>query len=363
MNKEKAPYAIVAITRNGLKIAKKLQKGLGNADVFYKRKYGDGEAEEENITPYDGNSKDMIPVLFQSYQGCIFIFSLGAAVRLMAPYVKDKKTDPAVVVVDDHGQFAISALSGHLGGANELTERVANILQAVPVITTASDRQKTLAVDILGRSFGWSFEPSQYLTAVSAAVVNDGNVAIIQESGEKEWWQREAPLPANLKLYRTIDEAADKNNEAFIIITHRILEKEIQQRPNLVIYRPKVIALGIGCNRGTSQREIEEVIDHTLSELNFSKKSVKAICTIDIKKDEPGLIETAEKHGWEFHYYPPEQLNTVKLKAPSETVYKYTGAYGVSEAAVKLYSGAEKLSVVKKKSGNVTISVAIIPFS
>lgn len=361
--KEAAPYAIVAITRNGLKLAKKLHKGIDHADVFYKGKYGDGEEGIENFTPYDGNSKDMMPVLFESYKGLIFIFSLGAAVRLIAPYVTDKKTDPAVVVVDDHGQFAISALSGHLGGANELTEKVANILQAVPVITTASDRQKTIAVDILGRPFGWTYESPCYLTAVSAAVVNDGNVAIIQESGEKDWWQREAPLPRNLTLYKTIEEAPGKNNEAFIIITHRILEKEIQQWPNLVIYRPKVIALGIGCNRGTSQREIEEVIDGTLAELNFSKQSVKAICTIDLKKDESGLVETAEKHGWEFHYYPPEQLNTVKLEAPSETVYKYTGAYGVSEAAVKLYSGAEKLSVVKKKSGNVTISVAVIPFS
>lgn len=362
MKLQSMPVAIVAITRNGLKLAEKLKKGFPNAAVFYKRKYGDGCKDKDGFIPYDGKSKDMIPVLFEKYKGIIFIFSLGAAVRLIAPYVKDKKTDPAVIVVDDEGEFAISALSGHLGGANELTEKTASILNAVPVITTASDRQNTIAVDILGRSFGWTFESPDYLTAVSAAVVNGGKVAIIQESGEKNWWQSDAPLPGNLHIYKTIGEAVENDCEAFIIITHRILQPNIQTLKNLVVYRPKVIALGIGCNRGTSRQEIEEVIDETLAKLNFSRKSVKAVCTIDLKKDESGLVETAEKNGWEFRYYTPEQLNAVPIEAPSETVYKYTGAYGVSEPAVRLYSGAGQLALVKKKSGNVTISVALIPY-
>lgn len=99
----------------------------------------------------------------------------------------------------------------------------------------------------------------------------------------------------------------------------------------------------------------------TLAELSFSIKSVKAICTISIKKDEIGLLEVVQKHGWEFVYFEPEELNQAKIEAPSDTVYKYTGAYGVSEPAVRIFTGAEQLELVKKKSGNVTISVGIIP--
>jgi cobalt-precorrin 5A hydrolase len=117
----------------------------------------------------------------------------------------------------------------------------------------------------------------------------------------------------------------------------------------------------MGCNRGTSSEEIEAVIDETMEDLQFSKKSVKALCTIDLKKDEAGLIEVANKNNWEFIYYAPEELNSIKMEVPSETVFKYTGAYGVSEPAALLYSGAQKLELIKKKSGNVTISVAVIP--
>lgn len=147
------------------------------------------------------------------------------------------------------------------------------------------------------------------------------------------------------------------------MITHRLLtETEAEILKNGVLYRPKVLAIGMGCNRGTSPEEIEAVIIETLAELNFSIKSVKALCTIDLKKDEVGLLEIVNKYGWEFVYYPPSQLNTMKCAQPSETVFKYTGAYGVSEPAARLYSGAEQLTLVKKKSGNVTISVAVIPY-
>jgi cobalt-precorrin 5A hydrolase len=116
----------------------------------------------------------------------------------------------------------------------------------------------------------------------------------------------------------------------------------------------------MGCNRGTSAEEIEQVIQETLEELQISIKSVRALCTIDLKKEEEGFLQVASKHGWEFVYYQPEQLNAQKIEAPSATVFKYTGVYGVSEPAVRIYTGAEDLELVKKKSGNTTISVALI---
>jgi cobalt-precorrin 5A hydrolase len=361
--KQRGDYAIVAITKHGVDIARKLGRSFQNADVYYMSKFEKGDEQTQGIQMFTGSVRLLLPSLFESYQGIIMIISLGAVVRMIAPLLKDKKTDPAVVVIDDKAEHVISVLSGHIGGANELTREVAAALQARPVITTASDVQETIPVDLFGKRFGWVWESAEKLTPVSAAVVNEEKIAVVQESGEKEWWDYNRPLPENIKVYSSVAEALETEYSAALVVTHRILtEREKQILHNGVLYRPKVIVLGIGCNRGTSAEEIEAVIYETLEELNFSPKSVKALCTIDLKKDEPGLIEVVQKNGWEFVYYSPNELNTVKIQQPSETVFKYTGAYGVSEPAALLYSGAKELELVKKKSGNVTISVAVIPY-
>ncbi|GIM47382.1 hypothetical protein DNHGIG_29310 [Collibacillus ludicampi] len=143
-------------------------------------------------------------------------------------------------------------------------------------------------------------------------------------------------------------------------ITDRLLSEEEKKQwlSNGVLYRPKTIILGIGCNRGTSEEEVEQVIRETLDELSLSFLSVRGIATIDLKKDEEALVSLTQKYGWTFQYYSPEQLNRVPIAHPSETVFKYTGAYGVSEPAAKLAAGTDSLLLTKKKDGNVTISVA-----
>jgi cobalt-precorrin 5A hydrolase len=360
---QKNTYAVVAITKHGVELARGLHAKFPQADLFYMSKFERGDEQRRHISLFEGNVRLLLPSLFQSYKGIIMIVSLGAVVRMIAPLLKDKKTDPAVVVIDDKGEHVISVLSGHLGGANELTKEVAELLGATPVITTASDVQKTIPVDLFGSRFGWVFESGEKLTPVSASVVNEEQVAVIQESGEKEWWNYDRPLPETIKVYETIEEALEAKPNAALVVTHRNLddnEKEILS--NGVLYRPKVIVVGMGCNRGTSMEEIEKVICDTLDELQFSIKSVKAICSIDLKKDEDGLLAISQKYNWEFTCYSAEELNRVQIDDPSETVFKFTGAYGVSEPAARLFSGADSLSLIKKKSGNVTISVAVIPY-
>ena len=361
--KQNGAYAIVAITKHGVELARNLHATFQQADLFYMSKFEKGDEDSRNITIFEGNVRMLLPSLFQSYKGIIIIISLGAVVRMIAPLLKDKKTDPAVVVSDDKGKHVISVLSGHLGGANELTIEVAELLNATPVITTASDVQKTIPVDLFGSRFGWVWESDEKLTPVSASVVNEEHVAIVQESGEKDWWTYDRTLPETLKIYPTIKDAIEAKPQAALVVTHRNLtEKENVILQNGVLYRPKVIVLGVGCNRGTSMEEIEQVIQDTLHELQFSIKSVKAICSIDLKKDEEGIIAVAQKYQWDFTCYSAGELNSVQIELPSETVYKFTGAYGVSEPAARLYSGATTLSLAKKKSGNVTISVAVIPY-
>ena len=360
---QKGDYAVVAITKHGVELARKLGNSFQNADVYYMNKFEKGDEDAKDIQLFTGSIRLLLPSLFEAYKGLIIIISLGAVVRMIAPLLKDKKTDPAVVVIDDKGEHVISVLSGHIGGANELTKEVAAALKARPIITTASDVQGTIPVDLFGKRFGWVWDSAEKLTPVSAAVVNEEKIAVVQESGEKEWWHYGPSIPENIKLYHSVAEALKEKPDAALVITHRNLsEEENLIIHNGVLYRPKVIVLGMGCNRGTSSEEIEAVIDETLEELNFSKKSVKALCTIDLKKDEAGLIEVANKNRWEFIYFTPNELNSIKIHDPSETVFKYTGAYGVSEPAALLYSGAEKLALTKKKSGNVTISVAVIPY-
>ncbi|MED0676280.1 MULTISPECIES: cobalt-precorrin 5A hydrolase [Aneurinibacillus] len=361
--KQTGKYAMVAITKHGVEMARSLKKKFPEADLYYMSKFAHGDEEAAGIQLFNGSVRLLFPALFPAYEGLILFISLGAVVRMIAPVLKDKKTDPGVVVVDDRGQHAISVLSGHLGGANELTREVAALLGAQPVITTASDVQKTIPVDLFGRRFGWRWDPDseKKLTPVSASVVNEEHVAIIQESGETDWWMHDTPMPPSLKIYDSIEAAIEASPDAALVITHRMLRpEEMPILENGVLYRPKVIALGIGCNRGTAAEEIESVIKDTLNELRFSIWSVKAICTIDLKKDEAGLLSVCDKYGWEFVYYTPQELNEMNIEEPSETVFKFTGAYGVSEPACKRYSGNEKLVLTKKKSGNVTISVGIL---
>lgn len=152
-----------------------------------------------NVHAYSGPFRNEIARLFTNYDQLVFLVSLGAVVRLIAPHLKSKDIDPGVIVVDDAGQFIIPVLSGHVGGANAYAEKIAQLTQGTAVLTTASDVGKTIPVDILGRELGWQVEaPKINITRVSAHVVNEEPIAFIQEVGEKNWWTRPTPLPANI---------------------------------------------------------------------------------------------------------------------------------------------------------------------
>ncbi len=356
-------YAVVAITKHGVELARRLQGTFSHADVYYMSKFARGDEAAKGIQLFEGSVRLLFPALFPAYKGIICIISLGAVVRMIAPLLEDKKKDPGIVVIDDKGEHVISVLSGHLGGANELTREVAAALGAKAVLTTASDVQKTIAVDLFGRRFGWTWESADKLTPVSASVVNEERVAVVQESGEPDWWLYDTPLPKTIRVYGDVRSALADEPQAALVVTHRLLEADEEAiLANGVLYRPKVIALGIGCNRGTAAEEIEAVICETLEELRFSIRSVKAVCTIDLKKDEEGLLAVCAKYGWPLECYTPGELNEMPMEEPSDTVFKFTGAYGVSEPAAKRYTGAERLALTKKKSGNVTISVGLLAF-
>ena len=233
---------IVAITRHGAAQTARLARALPEASVCVAAKFADAMQGLPNpVQAYSGAFKDEIGGLFERFDQIVFFVSLGAVVRLIAPHLKSKDEDPGVLVVDDAGQFVIPVLSGHVGGANACAEQVAALIGATPVLTTASDVGKTIAVDILGRELGWKVEaPKLNITRVSAHVVNGEPIAVVQEAGSPHWWTRPTPLPANIQRFERFDDVDLSRFKAVLWITHAELDDARWQQlhERLVVYRP-----------------------------------------------------------------------------------------------------------------------------
>lgn len=362
---ERKPFAIYAITKHGIAIASRLLPQLPGADLFVSEKLIASAPAGALRLPLP-----MGPTLSETFLGydChIFIVSVGAVVRMIAPLLKNKKVDPAVVCIDDAARFSICVLSGHVGRGNLFTDRVASALGAQPVVTTASDAIGTLTVDILGRDLGWTLDdPDRNVTRGCAAVVNATKVLFVQETGEPDWWPAEKPLPAGVR-YATSLEGVDPNDfEILLIATDReIGESHPAHWKNAVIYRPKSLVLGIGCDRGTTPDLVERGVMALLARHGLSPKSVKELATIDAKMDEPALLALSERYGWPLRAFPPEDLDVVPgIQNPSEKVKQYVGSRGVSEPAALLAAGVEALLAPKQiytESGagrSMTLAVA-----
>lgn len=234
--------ALVAITKHGAAQVTNIAPRIPEADIFIAEKFSAAMHElPNNVVCYNGALSAQIATLFGSYDQIVFFVSLGAVVRLIAPHLKSKDEDPGVLVVDDAAQFVIPVLSGHVGGANAYAEKLATLLDATPVLTTASDVGKTIPVDILGRELGWKVEaPKLNITRVSAHVVNDEPIALVQECGSKHWWTRPTPLPKNIQLFEDFAAVDLQQHKAVLWITHRNIPETLWQQlaERLVVYRP-----------------------------------------------------------------------------------------------------------------------------
>jgi cobalt-precorrin 5A hydrolase len=353
--------ALIAITKHGVEHARELKSKLPGSEFWVSEK-------QKALAPdADGNFatiKEFTEGAWEKYDGLIYHVSLGAVVRTIAPFLKGKDVDPAVVTVDDGKRFAISVLSGHVGGANELTEQVAAILGAAPVVTTASDARATIPVDILGRELGWTLEDKANVTPVSAAVVNEKPVAFVQECGPTNWWTRPTPLPASIKVFKSLAEArAAGSFDAYLVVSDRakaVLDAELgAEAAKAVIYRPKTLWCGMGCDFGTDLDELQGLIEATFAEAGLSPKCIAGLASIDIKEKEEALHQLAGHLGVGIKFFSRDELNEKKTKSmPNPLVMKYTGAVGVSEPSAMLAAGVGDLVVLKHKSKRATLAVA-----
>ncbi len=319
--------AILSLTPGGIELASRLSASLADSTVLGKK------------APVARILKEM----WTQYDGFICIMAAGIVVRSIAPLLKDKRTDPCVVVVDERGHYAISLLSGHLGGGNDLAVKVATLLNGEAVITTASDNLSLTALDLWAKDNNLQVADNASLTRASAELVKEKKICLFSEMQVKN-------LPADFVL-------VDNPKHAKLIVSNK--SKKWAEK---VLLRPKNLVLGIGCNRGTPAEEIEQAVKSLFLEYNLSRSSIRNLASINLKNDEKGLLEFATQYNYTIDFFTKDELNTVPGVSKSEYVMKATGAVGVSEPAALLSAGIKNLLIRKQKWKNVTLAVAEAPY-
>ncbi|MCP5007567.1 MAG: cobalamin biosynthesis protein [Planctomycetes bacterium] len=363
-------WAIYVITKHGVAIARRLRDQLDDTDIYVTRKF-ENQLQMDRVYPLSMPMGETIQATFNQYNAHIHIMSIGVVVRMIAPLLKNKKIDPVIICVDDKAEFTIPVLSGHVGRGNEYANSVSRILDNTPVITTASDVGQTFPVDILGRELGWVLDDmDRNVTRGCAAVVNQENVLFVQETGEVNFWPEEKEWPKGIKYATSLDGIPVYDFSVILIATDRDIKR---QYPNIyeraVIYRPKSLILGIGCDRDTPMELIERGIRRVLEENQLDFRCIKGIATIDVKADEDAFAQLIEKYSWDFVTYRADELDEVKnIPTPSSTVKKHVGTYGVAEPSAMLSAGVDVLIVPKQiytesdQEKHMTIAIARIPF-
>lgn len=339
MIKKKA--AIVCFTPNGRELSEKIQDCLKDqlfevmweAETFYRP------------IPFSVWTKEH----FQKLDALLFIGAMGIAVRGIAPCLKDKRTDPAVLVLDEKGTFVISVLSGHLGGANDLAGQLAGMLGATPVITTASDVNGKLAIDVFAKNNSLEISSMKQAKLCAAQIVSGNPVSFSCDGAVYGNIPPElSARPSDAKFHVAVSPYRQKNAGNFL---HLI---------------PKAFVVGIGCKRGTGAEQIEERLEEELQKKNIDPRSILATATIDLKKDEEGLSEFFRQKKIPLYFYSAEELLKVEGNfTPSQFVAQVTGVENVCERAAFLTAkehGMESLErcMVLPKSGKNGVTIAIM---
>lgn len=344
--------AIIAITKKGIGLAKQIQTILDASDVYAPDKFNDSN---NKITFFKEPVSQKIGTLFSNYSSLVCIFSLGAVIRLISPFLKDKKSDPAVIVIDDTAKFVISTLSGHLGGANELTLKLSNFLHSIAVITTAADVNNTIAIDLLGKKFGWEIEDFKNVTRVSAMMVNEEKIGVYQDTGEKNWWDMDN-LPKNVIIVSDKNDLLSDEIKGAIIISDKTISDKVLLEKS-VIYRPKSLVVGVGLHWNTTEETIRTGIQKVFEESNLSFKSIRAITSLEKGKRIRGLDEFCQRNNFPLILFHRDELDKISVPNPSEIVGKFEGTSSVSEASS--IAGSKGNLIVPKYKFPPDLTVAI----
>jgi cobalt-precorrin 5A hydrolase len=348
--------AICAITTRGAALARRLGTLLPEAEVWLPEKLRATDTCHYSAV----GMTTLLPQLFRRGHGLICIMATGIVVRSLAPQLRSKALDPAVVVLDEAGQFVISLLAGHLGGANALTRQVAALLNATPVVTTATDVNGLCAWDEAARRAGLAVEPLERICTLNSLLLQGERIALVDH--ERLIAGSFASTPG-VDLAPNFSAANRAEAAGRVFVTERRIP-QLEQQQDLLLLRPRRLVLGIGCNRHTSKEEIAQAVEETLNSAWLSRLAVGRIATIDEKGNEVGLLAYAAELRLPLTTYSREELNSVRGPSPpSAHALAAVGAFGVCEPAALLAAAGGPLLIPKQKCGQVTVAVARMQLS
>lgn len=338
---------IISFTEHGAVLAARLLKGFGQRKIicqaWLKKKEVKGPVPE-GIRLLSGSLSLWTKEQFSACDALIFIGASGIAVRSIAPYVKSKKTDPAVIVLDEQGRHAISLLSGHIGGANAMTLLVSELTGAEPVITTATDLNGKFAVDAFAARRDLYMDSMAVAKEIASELVSGNRV------GLRSAFPVFGPVPPEL-------EQEDVLKVGFSIDYRK--NTPFERTLHLV---PGVVVLGVGCKKGTDREQIEALVAEMLEVHGIFKESVERVVSVDLKKEETGLLQFAEAWGVPFDTYTSEELKQVESEngfTESDFVKSVTGVGSVCERAALKGAGVKKLLISKIAKNGVTVAAAV----
>jgi cobalt-precorrin 5A hydrolase / precorrin-3B C17-methyltransferase len=313
---------------------------------------------------YSGSLSDHLRQLWPGHRAVIFGLAVGAVVRLIAPLLSHKSTDPAVVVVTPQGPSVISMCSGHQGGADSLARLLAHQLGATPIITGAANQLNLPGIDVLGVPFGWQRGSGDW-TGVSAAIAQQGSVEVLQDSGST-LWQAHLPIqhPFQFPLIQSeLEQSKQSQARVWISFTERKFAQDTDMPK--IQWHPRVLWVGIGCERGTPQAVIEHGIQTVFQANHLAIAAIAGVATIDLKADEAGLVALCDDRQWPLRCFSAADLRVIPVPNPSTVVEAEVGTPSVAEAAALLGGSTSRLLVAKQivrvpdQPGAVTIAVAL----
>ncbi len=335
-------WAVITLTKGGLQKAEEIKNKLNYVDIYSLPKWNDSKNKH-----IKGSLSDFVGDIFNKYDTLVFIMSTGIVVRVIAKYIQDKTKDPAVLVMDEKGKYIISLLSGHIGGGNEAAIYLSEKIGGSPVITTASDVNDVIAVDMLAKKLGCYIDNMIDAKDITAKIVNSQIVGI------KSDIKISIKLPDNvICINKDYD---DYDIEGIIYITNK---RNINCTHSTVHLIPKNIVIGIGCKKGISGERIVKSIKLALDRYKLHPKSVKMIATIDIKEHEKGILDAAFYFEVPIKIISKDEIKSVQDKFQlSNFVNKSVGVGAVCEPCGYLASGKGK-SIMKKTSfDGITLSI------
>ncbi len=329
--------AIIISSEQGLQIARTIRQELPGTELFTKGEQADCTGIA-SITAF-------VSEHFSRYDALIFIGALGICVRAIASSVQSKYTDPAVINIDTTGRHVISVLSGHVGGANQLTRRVANILGAEAVITTQSDNTGLWALDTLGKEQGWKTETTAPINDIITTFVNTRPTALLLDTRDEGTRYLERTAPEHVKIFYHFKDIDFSKFQLLVAVTPFRHESPIPA----LYYRPAVLHLGVGCRKECNPEGVAENIFHALESARLSPLALASVSTINLKKDEPLVHDITRKAGVSLHVYTADELKDIEVPNPSEKVTEVTSVPGVAETCALKSASNTRLLLEKQK--------------